>query len=464
MPVSSVRLVSLDFITKEDAAGDFNGIDNVPDKAITMGVDTIMKAKRIVLLAWGHKKSEKVSKSIEGPISSMVPASFLQAHSNTSIILDEEASSELTRYKTPWLVKDCKWNDTLRKKAIAWLCNKLQKPILKLTQRDYNENGLSDLLETKGSGYELNIWMFNQLQRSITGWPGGKPNHSDENRPERALPAKKRVLVFSPHPDDDVISMGGTLARLIDQNHEVYVAYQTSGNIAVSDEDARRYVDVSIATSGDSKKMNSLKLELTNKKEGTTDSNELNKLKGDIRKSECFAAARVLNLEENRLHFLNLPFYQTRKVEKKDPSQKDINIVKGLIEELKPHQIFAAGDLADPHGTHKICLDILFEAISEIKNKSFMKDCWLWLYRGAWQEWDINEIDMAVPMSPEQVVQKRNSILSHQSQKDKVMYQGQDKRDFWLRAEERNRNTAITFNKLGLTEYQAIEAFKRHKF
>lgn len=461
---SVTRLVSLDFITKEDAAGDFNGIDNVPDKAITMGVDSIMKAKRIVLLAWGHKKSEKVAKSIEGPISSMVPASFLQAHSNTSIILDEEASSELTRYKTPWLVKDCKWTDTLRKKAIAWLCNKLQKPILKLTQRDYNENGLSDLLETEGSSYELNIWMFNQLQRSITGWPGGKPNHSDENRPERALPAKKRVLVFSPHPDDDVISMGGTLARLINQNHEVYVAYQTSGNIAVSDEDAIRYVDVSIATSGDSKKMNSLKLELTNKKEGTIDSNELNKLKGDIRKSECFAAARVLNLEENRLHFLNLPFYQTRKVEKKDPSQKDINIVKGLIEELKPNQIFAAGDLADPHGTHKICLDILFEAISEIKNKSFMKDCWLWLYRGAWQEWDINEIDMAVPMSPEQVVQKRNSILSHQSQKDKVMYQGQDKRDFWLRAEERNRNTAITFNKLGLTEYQAIEAFKRHKF
>ena len=461
---SVTRLVSLDFITKEDAAGDFNGIDNVPDKAITMGVDTIMKAKRIVLLAWGHKKSEKVAKSIEGPISSMVPASFLQAHSNTSIILDEEASSELTRYKTPWLVKDCKWNDNLRKKAIAWLCNKLQKPILKLTQRDYNENGLSDLLETEGSGYELNIWMFNQLQRSITGWPGGKPNHSDENRPERALPTMKRVLVFSPHPDDDVISMGGTLARLINQNHEVYVAYQTSGNIAVSDEDARRYVDVSIATSGDSKKMNSLKLELTNKKEGTIDSNELNKLKGDIRKSECFAAARVLNLEENRLHFLNLPFYQTRKVEKKDPSQKDINIVKGLIEELKPHQIFAAGDLADPHGTHKICLDILLDAISEIKNKSFMKDCWLWLYRGAWQEWDINEIDMAVPMSPEQVIQKRNSILSHQSQKDKVMYQGQDKRDFWLRAEERNRNTAIRFNKLGLTEYQAIEAFKRYKF
>ena len=352
----------------------------------------------------------------------------------------------------------------MRKKAIAWLCNKLQKPILKLTQRDYNENGLSDLLETNGSSYELNIWMFNQLQRSITGWPGGKPNHSDENRPERATPAKKRVLIFSPHPDDDVISMGGTLARLIDQNHEVFVAYQTLGNIAVSDEDARRYIDVSIATSGDSKKMNNLKLELANKKEGTTDSNDLNKLKGDIRKSECLAATRVLNLDEKYLYFLNLPFYQTRKVEKKDPSQKDINIVKGLIEELKPHQIFAAGDLADPHGTHKICLDILFEAISEIKNKSFMKECWLWLYRGAWQEWDINEIDMAVPMSPEQVVQKRNSILSHQSQKDKVMYQGQDKREFWLRAEERNRNTAITFNKLGLTEYQAIEAFKRYKF
>ena len=461
---SVTRVVSLDFITKEDAAGDFNGIDNVPDKAITMGVYSIMRAKRIVLLAWGHKKSKKVAKSIEGPISSMVPASFLQAHNNTSIILDEEASSELTRYKTPWLVTDCKWTDSLRKKAIAWLCNKLQKPILKLTQRDYKENGLSDLLETKGSGYELNIWMFNQLQRSITGWPGGKPNHSDENRPERAVPAKKRVLIFSPHPDDDVISMGGTLARLIDQNHEVYVAYQTSGNIAVSDEDARRYVDVSIATSGDSKKINNLKLELANKKEGTIDSNELNKLKGDIRKSECLAATRVLNLDENNLHFLNLPFYQTRKVEKKDPSQKDINIIKGLIEELKPHQIFAAGDLADPHGTHKICLDILFESISELKSKLFMKDCWLWLYRGAWQEWDIHEIDMAVPMSPEQVVQKRNSILSHQSQKDKVMYQGQDKREFWLRAEERNRNTAVRFNKLGLTEYQAIEAFKRYKF
>ena len=306
--------------------------------------------------------------------------------------------------------------------------------------------------------------MFNELQKTITGWPGGKPKHDDTNRPERALPSRKRIIIFSPHPDDDVISMGGTYARLIDQGHDVHVAYQTSGNIAVSNEDAEKFIEVmySFISSPDVKKvLKSLKDELRKKKIGDADSENIMKLKGLIRKSECIAAANYLKLPEKKLHFLNLPFYETGYIKKNDPTYKDIKIVSSLIESIKPHQIYAAGDLADPHGTHRICLDIIFDSLKELKNKKFMRDCWLWLYRGAWQEWEIEEIDMAIPMSPAQVIQKRNSILCHQTQKDKVMFQGNDEREFWLRAEERNKNTANLYNKLGLAEYQAIEAFKR---
>ena len=451
---SGTRLISLDPITREDASGDFGGLSSVPYKAITMGISTIMKAKRIILLAWGHKKAKVIQHSVEQKIESNYPSTFLQNHKNCTFVIDSEASAELTINKTPWLVGECNWNNRLKKKAISWLSRKVSKPILKLTTRDYNEYGLSGLLaEFEGSSYDLNIWMFNQLQHTITGWPGGKPNSDDSKRPERAKPSKKRVLIFSPHPDDDVISMGGTFARLIEQGHEVHVAYQTSGNIAVSNDEVQKYIEVAgsfINNLGNADSESS----------GTKKTNL--KIKSAIRKSECVGAARYLNLPISNLHFMNLPFYETGKIPKNEPGDIDIGKTTDLIEKIKPHQIFAAGDLADPHGTHRICLDIIFNSLKIIKDKPFMKDCWLWLYRGAWQEWSIEDIEMAVPLSPDQVLQKRNAILFHQSQKDKVMFQGEDNREFWLRAEERNQKTAKSFNKLGFAEYQAIEAFKRY--
>ena len=461
---SETRLIALDEITREDASSEFNGLDFVPKKAITMGISTILKSKRIVLLAWGHKKSNIIAETIEGEVSTTAPATFLQNHSNTTFVLDKESSADLTKFKTPWLVKEIKWNNNKKKKAIIWLSKLVKKPVLKLTQRDYKENGLANLVDSEFNVYDLNIWMFNELQKTITGWPGGKPKHDDTNRPERALPSRKRIIIFSPHPDDDVISMGGTYARLIDQGHDVHVAYQTSGNIAVSNEDTEKFIEVmySFISSPDVKKgLKSVKDELRKKKIGDADSENIMKLKGLIRKSECIAAANYLKLPEKNLHFLNLPFYETGYIKKNDPTYKDIKCVYSLIESIKPHQIYAAGDLADPHGTHRICLDIIFDSLKKLKNKKFMRACWLWLYRGAWQEWEIEEIDMAIPMSPAQVIQKRNSILCHQTQKDKVMFQGNDEREFWLRAEERNNNTANLYNKLGLAEYQAIEAFKR---
>ena len=456
---SCTRIVSLDSMTRQDAAEDFNGIESVPKRAITMGIRTILSAKRIVLLAWGHKKSNVISKSIEGEIDFNYPASFLQKHNNTTFILDNESSAQLIKHKTPWLVKDFIWTDELRKKAITWLSTKTSKSILKLTQRDYNENGLSSIVASSGSVYDTNIWMFNQLQKTITGWPGGKPNNDDTDRPERANPSKKRVLVFSPPPDDDVISMGGTIKRLHDQGHEVHIAYQTSGNIGVSNEEALRFIE--IAKYSSSKEIIIID-EIEGEIQKKINSKSILKLKGAIRRSECLAASRYLGLSESNLHFMNLPFYESGKIKKNDPTKNDIELTINLIKAIKPHQIFAAGDLADPHGTHRVCLNILFDAVRKIKNQSFMKSCWLWLYRGAWQEWDIDEIEMAVPMSPSQVVQKRNAILYHQSQKDKVMFQGEDNRDFWVRAEQRNKNTAQEYNRLGMAEYEAMEAFKRH--
>lgn len=461
---SATRLISLDPVTRADAAKDFNGMDKVPTKAITMGIDTIMNAKRIVLLAWGQHKAPIVSRTIEGTMTEVVPATFLQEHNNTTCLLDQESSASLTRFNTPWLVKDCDWTDSLKKKAIVWLCGKTSKSILKLTQRDYNEHGLSELLATAGQPYDLNIWMFNQLQKTITGWPGGKPNFSDENRPERAEPAQKKCLIFSPHPDDDVISMGATFARLIDQGHEVHVAYQTSGNIAVSDEDALRFLEVFETTFQGEKNLKTLKKELLSKEVNNMASPMVRTLKGAIRRSECMGAARFLKLPLSQLHFMDLPFYETGTIKKKAPSMTDLNQTIALIEELKPHQIYAAGDLADPHGTHRICLEILFKALEKLKKEPYMKDCWVWLYRGAWQEWDIHEIEMAVPISPDQVAQKRNSILYHQSQKDRVMFQGEDNREFWLRAEERNRDTALLYNELGMAEYESMEAFRRYHY
>ena len=463
---SITRLITLDHTTRFDASKSFNGIENVPSKALTMGIRTIFNSKRIIMMAWGFQKSHIVKKSVENNITSLIPTTYLQNHKNTTLVLDKECSSELTRFKTPWLVGPCDWSDVMKRKAIVWLCEITEKSILKLTDEDYNKNGLSDLLALEGSSYELNIKMFNHFQNTISGWPGGKPDSDDSTRPERKNPNPKRVIIFSPHPDDDVISMGGTFDRLVSQGHEVHIAYQASGNVAVSDHDALKFIEVSSDMfAGDSNSnIKSLIKELKNKKPDKIDSPEVRQLKGFIRKREAIAATRYIGIPDSNTHFMNLPFYETGRIKKNPPSKKDVLMTASLINKIKPHQIYAAGDLEDPHGTHKVCLDIVFEALESLKGEKFIKDCWLWLYRGAWLEWDIHEIDMAVPMSPAQVLRKRKAIFFHQTQKDGVMFQGQDLREFWVRAEERNNETAEKYKKMGLAEYAAIESFKRHYY
>ncbi len=461
---SGTRSITLDHITRVDAAPSFLGIDNVPKKAITMGIGTVKKAKRIVLLGWGNNKASILKETIEDEISSEVPATYLQEHNNTTFVLNEEASQELTRVKTPWLVGPCIWDEELSSKAIVWLCQLTGKSILKLTDKDYNENGMSNLLAEGGSAYDLNIKMFNKLQHTITGWPGGKPDADDSSRPERANPRKKRVIIFSPHPDDDVISMGGTFDRLVEQGHEVHIAYQTSGNIAVSDYEALKFAEVMKDINPNNLSIDTIINEINSKESDIEDAAEVRKLKGLIRKKESLAATRFIGVSDENVHFLDLPFYETGTVKKNPLGQKDIDIVANLIADIKPHQIYAAGDLADPHGTHKVCLDAIFAALKNLKHNSYMDDCWVWLYRGAWHEWDIHQIEMAVPMSPDQVLKKRKAIFFHQSQKDGVMFQGNDTREFWVRAEERNNDTAEKYNALGLADYAALEAFKRYHF
>ena len=468
---SVTRLIKLDGLTRRDAAKDFGLQENVPFWAITMGIESIMKAKQVYLMAWGQHKAPIINKAVEGPISDTLPATFLQKHPNIKIVLDTEAASNLTRVETPWLVGMCNWSPDLECKAVVWLSKKTGKPILKLTDADYNECGLSDLIVEHSSAYQLNIEIFNRLQHTITGWPGGKPNADDTHRPERAKPDKKRVLLFSPHPDDDVISMGGTFLRLVEQGHEVHVAYQTSGNIAVHDYDAMRFMEFIEEFGGTyeltgedlNKEFKKAKKFLNNKQQGQTDIPIVRKIKGLIRRGEARAGARFCGLPDKQIHFLDMPFYETGRVRKKALGKEDISIVTELMKELKPHQIYAAGDLADPHGTHRVCLDAIFEAFRQLKTEKWHKDCWLWLYRGAWHEWDIHEIEMAVPLSPEELMKKRKAIYMHQSQKDSAPFPGSDNREFWQRAEDRNKETAATYNKLGLAEYEAMEAFVRWK-
>lgn len=461
---STTRMVTLDHVTRSDAAGSFLGMENVPKKAVTMGISTVLEARRIVLLAWGQNKAEVVQQTIEGDITPKIPATYLQNHSNVTFVLDVEAASGLTRFNTPWVVDSCEWNLDLISKAIVWLCGKTNKSILHLTDKDYYEHGMESLLAIEGTAYDLNIKMFNQLQHAITGWPGGKPNSDHQQRPERSTPEKKRVIIFSPHPDDDVISMGGTFDRLVEQGHEVHIVYQTSGNIAVSNDEALKFAEIGLVFDPQNKTYSDI-VEFINKKNSSiSDSIPLRNLKAQIRQKESLGATRFLGLPDSQVHFLNLPFYETGTIKKSPLSKKDIDLMIAIIESIQPHQIYAAGDLADPHGTHKVCLDSLFMALAEIKHKPFMDDCWVWLYRGAWHEWDIHEIEMAVPMSPNQVLRKRTAIFYHQSQKDGVMFQGDDSREFWVRVEERNKDTAEKFKDLGLASYAAMEAFKRYHF
>ena len=460
---SLTRLVHLDYMTRNDARKSFYGIENVPTTAITMGIRTIRKSKRIVLMAWGNNKSAVVKKAIEGEIDSNIPSSFLQKHNNVTFVLDESASEHLTRIKSPWLTGSTDWSEELKAKAVAWLCEKTGKSILNLTESDYNENNLSELLLTK-SYYDINLDFYKRLHRSITGWPGGKPDSDDKVRPERSKPAKKRVLIFSPHPDDDVISMGGTFDRLVSQGHEVHIAYQTSGNIAVNNSDVLKFLEVTSAAFPNSNCENKNLIEILKDNNEILNHPEIRKIAGIIREKESLAATRFFGIPDSQVHFLKLPFYETGTVKKNIPSKKDFDITRNIIDQLKPHQIYAAGDLADPHGTHKVCLDIFLNVLDDIKNKSFMKDCWVWLYRGAWHEWPIHEIDMAVPMSPNQILRKRKAIFYHQTQKDNVMFQGDDNREFWVRTEDRNRAIAKKFREIGMSDYSAIETFKRYHF
>lgn len=469
---SRTRLVKLDHLTRQDATKNFITEDKVPYRAITMGINSIMKAKTIYVMAFGQQKAEIVARTVEGKITASCPATYLQKHHNTKFLVDENASMELTRIKTPWSVGLVNWNDELICRAVVWLATKVGKPILKLTDEDYNTNGLSDLILEYDSAYNINIRIFNRLQHTITGWPGGKPNADDSQRPERAKPSKKRVVIFSPHPDDDVISMGGTFIRLVEQGHEVHVAYQTSGNIAVHDHDVMRFSefikDVADLYEIDKetaiKKYESIRTSLSKKKGGESDIALVRNLKGMIRRGEARAGARIAGAKDENIHFLDLPFYETGKVKKAPVGKDDIAIIKELLQEIKPHQIYAAGDLADPHGTHKVCLDAIFGACEELKKESWFKDCWLWLYRGAWHEWGIDEIEMAVPLSPDEVIRKRMAIFMHQSQKDRAPFPGNDEREFWQRAEDRNRETANIYNAMGLAEYEAMEAFVKWKF
>ncbi len=469
---SQTRLISLDRVTRIDAASDFFGQEYVPRRAITMGVGTILDARQILMLAFGEHKASILAGTVEGEVNSVIVASFLQEHPNTVVLVDEAAASELTRRQSPWLLGPIEWDKALVRKAVIWLAMKLDKPILKLTDADYNEEGLQDLLADRGPAYDINLSVFRHLQSTIIGWPGGKPAHArqpgDRPQPHSEI-FPKRVVVFSPHPDDDVISMGGTLIRLVDQGHEVHVAYQTSGNIAVFDDDAIRFVDFAaefnkhfeVAPDRTAQLEDHVEEYLTNKQVGQSDSPEVKQIKTIIRRSEARAAGRCCGVPKERLHFLDMPFYETGHIKKMPLGDKDIQILVDLLRAVRPHQIYVAGDLSDPHGTHRTCLRAVLQAYDQCEKDDWHDDSEIWLYRGAWQEWEPHEIEMAVPLSPDEVDRKRVAIFKHESQKDRALFPGPDMREFWKRAEDRNRDTAELYDRLGLAEYEAIEGFVR---
>ena len=471
---SATRLILIGNTSREEMEASEQTKESIPPCSLTMGIATLLSAKAIYLTAWGEEKADIMQKVIENSITDTLPASFLQTHPNVQVVLDLGAAARLTRIEHPWLVTSCQWTDKLVRSALVWLCQKINKPILKLTNKDYNENGLSELLALYGSAYNANIKIFNDLQHTITGWPGGKPNADDTYRPERANPFPKKVIVFSPHPDDDVISMGGTIRRLVQQKHDVHVAYETSGNIAVGDEEVTRFMhfingfNQLFTDSKDSvisNKYKEIKNFFANKKESDFDTRDILTIKGLIRRGEARTACTYNDIPLDHVHFLDLPFYESGKIEKLPMTEKDVEVVRTLLQKVKPHQIYVAGDLADPHGTHKKCTDAVLAAIDEEKKAGaeWLKDCRIWMYRGAWAEWEIENIEMCVPLSPEELRAKRNSILKHQSQMESAPFLGNDERLFWQRAEDRNRATASLYDKLGLACYEAMEAFVEYK-
>eukprot|EP00026_Physarum_polycephalum_P004433 Phypoly_transcript_04452.p1 GENE.Phypoly_transcript_04452~~Phypoly_transcript_04452.p1 ORF type:complete len:718 (+),score=144.47 Phypoly_transcript_04452:95-2155(+) len=495
---SKTRVVELDRVTRIDAASDFFGIEYVPHQAMTMGISSIMSAKEVVMMAFSESKSRIIAKMAEGDVTPSIPASYLQVHTNARVVIDESASSELTRMKCPWTCTGntpapIKWTPILARKAVIWLSQCLDKPILKLQDEDYDDNHLAGVLSAYGPAPSLNLRVFRHLQSTITGWPGGRPNvtthttdaHTNLDKSTdmitdpwittpTLMPPPKRIVVFSPHPDDDVISMGGTLIRLCDQGHTVHVAYQTSGNIAVWDDDAKRFANFAsqfarafgiddAALKKITQIENSVEDFIANKLPAEVDSPAIQQIKGLIRQTEARAAARFSGVRADRIHFLELPFYETGAVKKKPLGEEDIKIVTEFLERVKPQQIYAAGDLSDPHGTHRVCLKAILTALTRMhaKGVEWVSECAVWLYRGAWQEWEPERIEMAVPMSPHELMRKRLAIFKHQSQKDPPAFPGADKREFWVRAEDRNKATAAMYDKLGLQEFEGLEAFVR---
>lgn len=460
---SKTRLVQLSYNSIKTQAAFFSSIADVPTMAITMGIDTIMQARKIILMAWGEDKAEVIREVIEGEATEECPASLLQEHTNIEVVIDEGAAGKLTRQDTPWLVGPCEWSRKLIRKAVIWLSATVGKSILKLTYKDYVLNSLGSMLDALGKTYdEVNIEVFNDLQHTITGWPGGKPNADDSTRPVSATPFPKRVLIFSPHPDDDVISMGGTFCRLIKQGHNVHVAYETSGNVAVYDDVVVQFLDTARQI-GLGDRVDEVRQIIASKVDGQPEPRELLNIKGAIRRGEARAADRSIGLTDDHVHFLNLPFYESGTIKKGELGEADINIIVSLLREIQPHQIYAAGDLSDPHGTHRVCIEAVLGAMEVVKDDDWAQECHIWLYRGAWQEWDLGMVDMAVPLSPDEVIKKRHAIYRHLSQKDIVPFPGEDQREFWQRAEERTQNTARTYDLLGMPEYQAIEVFVRMK-
>ena len=468
---SRTRLVLLEGAARKEASRTFPSLDNVPAGVITMGIATMMKARNVILMAWGEDKANIIAKTVEGKVSDAVPSSYLQNHTNAKVVVDLSAAYDLTRISHPWLVTNCEWDNKLIRRAIVWLCQLTGKPILKLTNKDYSENGLGELLALYGSAYNVNIKVFNDIQHTITGWPGGKPNADDSNRPERATPYPKKVIIFSPHPDDDVISMGGTFHRLCEQHHDVHVAYETSGNIAVGDEEVIRYCEYLRDVCEKYTKDETVKKKAEEiihflryeKVEGEAEKRDVLFMKGTIRREEARAGARYSGIKsDDHIHFLDLPFYETGLVKKNDLGEADIAIVKKLLMDVQPDEMFVAGDLADPHGTHRVCLNAVLAALDELKDEEWLKNCRIWMYRGAWAEWEMDHVEMAVPISPEELRHKRNAILKHQSQAESAPFLGDDERLFWQRAEDRNRATAELYHQLGLASYEAMEAFVQY--
>ncbi len=453
-PASRTRRIELDRVTRMDAASDFFGEENVPRMALTMGIGSILEAREIMLLAFGEHKAPIIKAAVEGEVNLNVSASYLQQHPLVNFYLDPAASAALTRFQSPWLLGSCQWDDLLVRQAVIWLSQKVNKPILKLTDEDYGENGLGELSRLRNGAYNVNLEVFRHLMHTITGWPGAKEG-------------PQKIMIFSPHPDDDVICMGGTMMRLVQQGHDLHTAYMVSGCLSVFDYDVMRYADFArefnrvfgLAPDTSAQIEERIDRVLRRKRAGELDPPEVQEIKGLIRRTEAIAASRFCGMSEENIHFLDLPFYNTGLVQKNPIGEEDVQRTLELLEEVEPDIIFAAGDMSDPHGTHRQCLDALMSALDRYHAAGHAAPK-MWLYRGAWQEWPAENIDMAVPLSPDELKRKRFAIFRHESQKDRAMFPGPyDSREFWQRAEDRNRQTASIYDSLGLPEYQAIEAF-----